>query len=295
MWQQLAIGGVKGLMDRQSQLTDIESNGIKSKYGTWTGEKADWSSVSKNPFGDAMMKGLGAGLADMKAGADADAVKQADYLAQQKKEGEGYTRGQIGTPIAGGGPARPTVMQPPKAASSSSFASAVPSFLQGQKNDGTPLMLQGRDPAGQNPWLQMAGAKEPVSEPMMDKAPQENPWNSITQRPLLPTEVDQTPGKSSFDATASNRAALWGAIPDSSPVKWQGGQAQTATLPSLSMPDFPGASASDPTRGARQAIGSGLTGGLSAVARGSVDEAKRDAYGLWNMLPSNSPLKGSFR
>lgn len=190
MWQQLLIGGLKGYQDRQNQLKDIESNVINQKYSNWTGQKGDFSSIAKSPMMDGLMKGLGAGMLADKEAAEAEADKQAQYLAQQKKEGEGYTWGGIGTPIA-----------PSKSSSFAAIAQkAAPAVTTPQapasplQPNNTPMIFP---EAGANPWLSMA-------------------TQSPSQAARLPAQEQRS---APVDPTAKMRTAFWNAIPNNLPIK----------------------------------------------------------------------------
>lgn len=237
MWAQLGMAGLQAMQDQKNKQNNLASNAITEKYSGYTGRHGDFSAQGKGSGWSTMLKGLGSGMMQDSL----DAKDLADKQAEWKSDSDFYKQGGVGTPIASssspssaspratGGFAAMAQRGPAKTASAN-----VPSMFQ---QNSTPLMLQGRQPSG-NGFMDAIGVKPESAPGNIPFSPSANPWEAISKRPLMPTEL-QAPDAPMVDPTSASRNAIYNMIPDSSPIKGGGDSRLNLSMPDISMPEMP--------------------------------------------------------
>jgi hypothetical protein len=200
MWAQLAMAGLKSLQDNQNRKQDIASNVITQKYSPWTGARADFSQQGKNNTISNLISGYGSGLLqdklDAKDMADKVAQEQAQKKAEWASDADYYSKLSANPASVGASPMAPV------ASNKSAFAAVA-----------------NRAPASRSPAVIEGGNMEPsgAGGGFLGMLNSSNPWEQITSRPLLPSELDsQVPY---MDPTERARKSVWGMVPNSLPIK----------------------------------------------------------------------------
>lgn len=195
MWAQLGMAGLQAMQDQKNKQNNLASNAITEKYSGYTGQHGNFNTQGAGSGWSTMLKGLGSGMMQD----NLDAKDLADKQTEWKSDSDFYKQGGVGTPIAA------SSASPKATGGFAAMAQRAPATVpsgnvsafsgQSQYEDPTPLMLQGSSPQAKI-----------------------NPWEAISNRPLMPTEM-QAPDAPMVDPTSASRQSFWNMLPNNLPIK----------------------------------------------------------------------------
>lgn len=177
MWAQLGMAALNSAQNEQNRMNDLASNAIKSKYGAWTGEQADWSSQGKQSGAKTMTQGLMGGMLQDREDAKAamEEKRYNDWMKlqeemRQEKASAGVSRSPAvipgGNNVPASIPATPS-MTPMQGAQGFSGGPIAPNAPFSFPVQGAPAQIPYAPTTEQdllkasNPWLSMAQNYQP--------------------------------------------------------------------------------------------------------------------------------------